>query len=514
MEENKDIGTDELLEWARLNNMSMSEGQAKDMLRDEESIDIDEWLKENSMTPIGEYESLSKRMKSKIQDIIKSLKEDKKIETSDDREEKDTLDEKDGKEELDKDKKKEVKERENKDSKEGEQENKDKTEEEKKQEEVKEKDEEEKPINKDEYLGKVRKLHEMKIREYREEMKKDDVNMDRHFVNMIYLQREVDLERQAYIKEHGMEELSSIENQYMKEELKYQKTLNIRRGKELTKLKELDKKLDAIIDKMQTLQKSLEDKNISVDEYNDEIRALENDKLETLWKINKLNPELLQEKQDRKQERDEYQKNVITKNINRQDSMSKENRAKQQEIEVSEKKQQGIAGDVKNDMSETLKNDINEKEKRLDILREHLKKINIESPEGKKEALTIISEIQTLEAQKMSQENQQKSLDKNMSKGKNSYGDLKAPELERQEDTEDMQELHDSIDPNSLSDGMMEELRNAAIKDPETPEQAEEYLDNLRETAEEADKEKDEKKQQEQDDNEVPTLWNKRKKPF
>ena len=117
MEENKDIGVDELLEWAKLNHMVMSESKAKEIVDVEKSVksidafeeyvDLDEWYKENGYeSPIGEYESLSKKMKKKINDIVKSMEE------TDDRNEKDTLDEKDGKEELDEDKKKEVEGRE------------------------------------------------------------------------------------------------------------------------------------------------------------------------------------------------------------------------------------------------------------------------------------------------------------------------------------------------------------------------------------------------------------------
>ena len=84
MEENKDIGVDELLEWAKLNHMVMSESKAKEIVDVEKSvksidafeeyIDLDEWYKENGYeSPIGEYESLSKKMKKKIKIILSEL---------------------------------------------------------------------------------------------------------------------------------------------------------------------------------------------------------------------------------------------------------------------------------------------------------------------------------------------------------------------------------------------------------------------------------------------------------
>ena len=238
MEESKDIGVDELLEWAKLNHMVMSESKAKEIIdvenagKDidafEEYIDLDEWYKENGYeSPIGEYESLSKKMKKKINDIVKSMeeKDEKELENeTDDRDEKDTLDEKDGKEELDEDKKKEVEERE-KENGEDSKEDKEKGEDEKENEvDVREdknteaKNEEE--LNKAEYLARVKKLHEMRLVEYKNELKKDDVKVDKHFVNMIYLQRAVNRDRQHYVKkfgEEGIKELAELENKYVKE---------------------------------------------------------------------------------------------------------------------------------------------------------------------------------------------------------------------------------------------------------------------------------------------------------
>ena len=214
MEENKDIGVDELLEWAKLNHMVMSESKAKEIVDVEKSvksidafeeyIDLDEWYKENGYeSPIGEYESLSKKMKKKINDIVKSMEE------TDDRNEKDTLDEKDGKEELDEDKKKEVEGRE-KENGEYDKEDKENGENGKENEvDVREdknteaKNEEE--LNKTEYLARVKKLHEMRLVEYKNELKKDDVKVDKHFINMIYLQRAVNRDRQYYVKKFGEE---------------------------------------------------------------------------------------------------------------------------------------------------------------------------------------------------------------------------------------------------------------------------------------------------------------------
>ena len=517
MEENNDMGKDELLEWARLNNVSMSEGQAKDLVNDKnQDVDLDKWLKENGMSPIGEYEKLSDRMRKKIADIIASLKDEKDKdheEQSDDRDEKDNLDEKDGKEELDKDKKKEVEEREKENSEKSddkEDKDKEKAEEENEiEDDDKDKKQEETP-KKDEYLAKVKKLHEMKLVDYKDQMKHDDPRKDKYFMTMIVLQRDVNRQREAFIKAYGKEELQAMENEYLKEELKYKKTLNVRMERDLGRLRQLDQKLDSILDRMQTLQKGVEDKSISLEEYNDEINSLEKEKLDTLWEINRLNPELLEKKQENIKERDNFEKRVSPQNLQKKKDIADENQKKFKEIDYKGRKQDGKAKAYNQEIKDSMQNDIDEKEKRLDELRKELRGTDIESVEGKKRALEIIDEIQTLESQKMSEELQQENMEKNMSSGVESYGDLERSEKQRQADTESFEELHDSINPESASNDLMEQLKNEALHDPETPEQAEQYLENIEDKAEDV-AEKDESSKEEKSDDYVPTLFNKRK---
>lgn len=518
MKEYNEINADEMLEWAKMNGMNMSYGQAKDLVSDENNdIDLDKWFEENNVAPIGEYESLTKKMKAKINEIISSLQEEKEtqmMDESNDRDEKDTLDEKEGKEELDADKKKEVEEKTRKNSEEIDE---DKEKQDKSQEEN-EKDKETEEVEtpkKDEYLAKVKKLHEMKLKDYKDQMRKDEVRVDKYFITMMYLQRSINRQRGAFIKEYGAEELTHIENEYLKEELKYEKTLNIRMEKDLSKLRQLDRKLDSILDKMKGLQKGLKDGNISLEEYNDEIENLEKDKLDTLWQINRLNPDLIEQKQEKIKTREFYEKQTTTAEINkeRKRDMTPENKKKVETLEYNEKKQKGVAKEVHEDMKEMMEKDIDDKEKRLDELRRELKGVDITTADGKKEALEIIGEIQTLEAQKMSEEKQFDKLEKNMDTNTQSYSDLKESEIERREATDDYEESVQDVNPSEVSDDLMSQLKNQALEDPSTPEQAEEYLDNLNEISEDAEKEQEEN-EIETDETEPPTLWNRRKRPF
>ena len=515
MKEKRDFTAEELLEhFNKDNRMNLSFSDAQELSGNVTEQDFEDFLKDSN-NPIGEYEGLTKKMRVKIQEIISSLKEEniKEASESDETEEKDDLDELDGKEQLDAEKKEEVHKKRKQEKSEQTQDEDDKKLEEKAEENNKEEKEAQEVPKKDEYLAKVKKLHEMKIVDYKDQLRKDNTQVDKYFITMMYLQKSINRQRDAFIKEYGIEELAAIENQYLKEELKYEKTLNMRMEKDLSRLRALDQKLDSILDKMQSLQNSLETGSISLEDYNDEINSLEKDKLDTLWQINRLNPELLEEKQENLKTRDMYERKTTTAKIEkeRKKEMTSENKAKESALNYSAKKQDGMAEMIHEDMKDVISRDITQKEERLYELRNKLKDVNIETPEGKKQALELIGEIQTLEAQKLSQEKQMQNLEKNMQSDVQSYGDLETAEKEREHVTEEFEEMTDDINPSQISTDLMSQLKSQALEDPSTPEQAEEYLENINEISEDAEKEE---KEQTNEENEPPTLWNRRKRPY
>ena len=101
-----------------------------------------------------------------------------------------------------------------------------------------------------------------------------------------------------------------------------------------------------------------------------------------------------------------------------------------------------------------------------------------------------------------------------MKSGEVNYSDIKASETERIDDTEKMQETIEKIDPNNTSTDIMEQLVSQTVEDPDTPEQANEYLDNMQKIAEDAKKETEEKEEEKEEKDNEPTLWNRRKRPF
>ncbi len=515
MKKFEEYSMEEILEHLKLNGMNESARNLKAEYDAEKTVDIKDIYENN---PISEYEGLSARLKNKIKDIIESMKEENEKELeSDDRDEKDNLDEKDGKEHLDEEKEKEVKERDdNKEEKDSEVKEKAEENEEGKKEE-KENKEEETP-KKDEYLAMVNKLHKMKIVDYKDQLKKDDIVVDRYFVMMMALERKINKQRAAYIKEYGAEELTYIENQNKKEEMKYEKTINRNMEVALTKLRQLEQKLDAIIDRMDVLQKSLENESISIEEYNDEINVLEQDKVDTLWQINKLNPELLAEQQENMKFREKLERKVTPNSVYKEirKDMTPENKAKQSAMDYNSKKYEGVAEQEHKGIKKRLEIQIDEKEKALDKMRKEIQNIDIKTPEGKQKAEKQIIEYQALVASKLADEKEYDNLEKNMKYGIQNYGDINDYEKEREKNTTEFQE---NMEDANLKDKPTEEVAswiNGVVRDPETPEQAQELIDDMNEMAEETKEKIQNNKQEIESDNDVKvrTMNRKNNKPW
>lgn len=483
---------EEIAKILEMRGMTKSAKEVRANSQEGKTIDVNDII---DKSPISEYESLSDKMKSKIKKIIASLKEE-----SDDRDEKETLDEKEGKEELDPDKKKEVEKikRENGDREDDE---KDKSSEEleEKDEDKKENKEEETP-KKDEYLAKLKKLHKMKIVDYKDQMKTDEVDVDRYYISMMVLQKSLNRQRAAYIKEYGAEELTKLENQYLQEENKYKRTLINNMDVALAKLRALDEKLDAILDEMSKLQQQLEDESISIDTYNDRINTLEKDKLDTLWQINRLNPELLEEKQENLNFREKLEKRMTTASVEKQKrkDMSALNKARTAGIKYDEKGQEGVAEKANDKREIEIKEAINEKTQRLEEIRNELKDLDMNKSEDRKRAGLLIEEYHTLTESKLALEKQQEALEKNMKSDIQDYGDLKESEEKREESTTEFSENVKDIDFSEQTPDFMKQYIDEVVPEPSNPAEARELLDNMNKITEEA-REEQEKGEPEED---------------
>lgn len=516
MKEFKDYNMEDILEHLKLNGMNESARNLKSEYDAERNIDVNE-IDDNN--PISEYEGLSIRLKKKIEVIIDSMrKEDGKNLEPNDRDEKDNLDEKDGKEHLTKDKEKEVKERDNnKEEKDLVEEDKSLEENKKDKDENENKNKEEETPKKDEYLAMVNKLHKMKIVDYKDQLKKDDTQVDRYFIMMMVLERKLNKQRAAYIKEYGADELVYIENQNKKEEMKYEKTINKNMEIALTKLRHLEQKLDAIIDRMDVLQKGLEDETISIEEYTDEINVLEKEKVDTLWQINKLNPELLAEQQENMKFREKLERKVTPSRIDKEKrkDMTPENKTKQSAMDYNSKKYEGVAEQEHKGIKKRIEIQIDKKEQRLDKIRNELRGINIETSEGKQKAEKLIIEYQSLVASKAADEKKYDNLEKNMKNGIQNYADINDFEKEREKNTTEFQENMEEVNLENQSAELVASWIDGVVRDPETPEQAQELIDDMNEMAEET-KEQTSQEQEKSDDNDVKvrTMNRKNNKPW
>ena len=512
----KKLSEDELLlEQLRINGMEDSYRALKAQIDAERNITSEDILEGNS-SPISEYHGLTDQMKEKIKKIMESMKENKEV---DDRDEKDTLDEKEGKEELSEDKKKEFEEKQREKGQDKE-ENDEKKDDSELEEDKKEKDEDnktkkEETPKKDDYLAELKRLHKMKIVDYKEQLKSDRVDVDRYFITMMALERRLNRQRASFIKEYGSEELIHLENEYIREEQRYKKTLNKNMENALFSLRQLDEKLDSILDRMQDLQKYLEDGNISLEEYNDEINALEKDKLDTLWQINKLNPELLEEKQENIELRRKIEARATTSKIEKEKNrdLTSYNKSHKKSLESSEKKQEGVAKDAHQSMKENIEKELYKKEKRINEIQNEISGIDISSPEGKKRAWDLSGEYQTLLDSTNRLKEQYDSIEKNMGANVQSYADLREPEEQRRENVEKLEKNREDLDPEKQDESFIAQIVDQVKETPETPERAQEVVDDMNKIAEEA-KEEQESKEKENDETEPPTLWNRRKKPF
>ena len=501
MYEKRDFTAEELLEHFKNNNIKLSYEVVKEIADSGKEKSIDDVLSDEN-NPISQYESLTDKMKEKIKKIIESIKE------PDDRDEKDTLDEKDGKEELDEDKKEQVDKRKRENGEDKEVEDKEeKTEETKEKGDDKKENKKEETPKKDEYLAKLEKLHKMKIVDLKYQMKTGEADVDRYYMSMIVLQRSLNRQRAAYIKAYGAEELVRLENEYLNEENKYQRTITNNMEVALAKLRALDEKLDAIFDEMLVIQQSLEDESISIDEYNDRIDALEEDKLDTLWQINKLNPELLEEIQDNQKIRGKIERKITPAFLAREKrkDMSSLNKARTSGIEYDKNKQEGKAEKSNIDRTTELELAIKEKEKRMDEIMKEIKGLDMKNPDDRKRVGLLTEELYSLNSSRLELEEQKESLEKNMKAGVQDYGDLKEPETKRKDDVKEFSEDSKKIDFTNQTPEFMDQYVNDVVELSDSDD-AKELLENMEKIAEEA-REEQEKKKDEPEESKEKTLF-------
>jgi len=430
--------------------------------------------------------------------MIEAYKKEEKSQESDDRDEKDNLDEKDGKEELDEDKKKEVDERKRQKGENKEElDYKEKGNEEVKEEANNKENKKEETPKKEEYLAKRKKLHEMIIVDYKAQMKTGEVDIDRYYMSILVLQKSLNIQRQAFIKEYGADELTTIENKYLQEENKYRRTIVNNIETSLAKLRALDEKLEAILAEKAMLEKQLEDESIPIDVYNDKVDVLEKDELNTLWQINRLNPELLEEMQDNLVLRGKLERRTTTSSLEKEKrrDMSSLNKARTVGLKYDEKKQEGRAEQANDNREAKMQEVIEAKDERIYEIKKEIDGLNMNKPEDRKRAGLLIEELYSIKMSKESAEEKKEILEKNMKAGIQDYGELKEPEAEREDSVEEFSNQSEKIDYTNQTPEFMEQYKDDVIE-LSGSDDARELLDNMDKIAEEAEKESNKEKEE------------------
>ena len=535
-----DIDDNVLEEYFKMNGFNLDRRDIENLTRDEGKdieVDLDKFLEEQG-SPIGEYKSKKDKLKEMIAEI-KKMKEDIKKEKEkvkeekeniDDRDEKDTLDEKDGKEELDNDKKEKTdkaKEEEDKDKElagddDGraiEKEGNKKEEKDERQEDLedKEKDEgkatESKEVDpKQVYLNKVRKLHQLKMIDYRDRIRKaDDIAVDKGFITMILLQRQISKERAAYIKTYGEVELIELENDCAIAEARQEKKLLGRMDRELDRGQGLNKRLDDVMFKLEVLEEEMSrNKNIDevYDDYVSDLQYLNKEKANIMWEINKLNPHVTEKKQDVLKEREAIEKRVSPMNREEYKDKSAYNQAMENKINKMEKNQEGVSKEANEKLAETLDRKIEDTQIRLKENERKIRKyLEAYGKDGKAypqkeraEMEALIIERHNLQSSIATDTKSKEDLEKNMDNRRKDYGDNLDAKNMREDSLDDSKEMQKDLSSKDVSDEELSSIAKESIvnepnlKDPDDVREHNEDIVSY--VKEQTDKEDDEKQEE------------------
>lgn len=535
-----DIDDNVLEEYFKMNGFNLDRRDIENLTRDEGKdieVDLDKFLEEQG-SPIGEYKSKKDKLKEMIAEI-KKMKEDIKKEKEkvkeekeniDDRDEKDTLDEKDGKEELDNDKKEKTdkaKEEEDKDKElagddDGraiEKEGNKKEEKDERQEDLedKEKDEgkatESKEVDpKQVYLNKVRKLHQLKMIDYRDRIRKaDDIAVDKGFITMILLQRQISKERAAYIKTYGEVELIELENDCAIAEARQEKKLLGRMDSELDRGQGLNKRLDDVMFKLEVLEEEMSrNKNIDevYDDYVSDLQYLNKEKANIMWEINKLNPHVTEKKQDVLKEREAIEKRVSPMNREEYKDKSAYNQAMENKINKMEKNQEGVSKEANEKLAETLGRKIEDTQIRLKENERKIRKyLEAYGKDGKAypqkeraEMEALIIERHNLQSSIATDTKSKEDLEKNMDNRRKDYGDNLDAKNMREDSLDDSKEMQKDLSSKDVSDEELSSIAKESIvnepnlKDPDDVREHNEDIVSY--VKEQTDKEDDEKQEE------------------
>lgn len=264
--------------------------------------------------------------------------------------------------------------------------------------ETKPKTTEEKQKEEQEYLDKLMKLHEDKMKAFKEQIRKGDlVPTDKEFIQLIRLQQEIIRGQSRFEKEHGKEELSKLLNKNAKEENKQQVTILEEHQKKIDQLENLGKQLDDKLERIAILEYQYVNKQISEKNYELEKGNIQKEKIEVLIDINELDPAMLAKEEETLAKNKEFEEAVLGQSVVKQDKehLNAPNLEDTKHISKVEKNQEEAVKESNEEMDKSHETAITNKEIMIDDM-----KTKIINSKEETETMSMVEQIVKLEQEK------------------------------------------------------------------------------------------------------------------
>lgn len=181
------------------------------------------------------------------------------------------------------------------------------------------------------YLDKLEELHNLKMKMYREQVEKHEINPNEDlFYKVIFMERQLALKRARY-SEEDQEKFRETEEKFKKQEMAEQKKvrdelkLNVYEfDKKVTELKEANDEIE-YVEKLQIQSTERDSGKITDEDAKKRLQIANEKRTKVLAEISILNPELLMDEKAKKQQMDVAERTVVgSQNLKKQDEVSKE----------------------------------------------------------------------------------------------------------------------------------------------------------------------------------------------
>ncbi len=267
----------------------------------------------------------------------------------------------------------------------------------------------------EEYKNKLMKLHDLKINSYKENIYNQKINQNKNrLVEIIKLEKDI-----INIKNANINIDTTLENNLEQEENKYELYITNNFKDTLEDIDKQNNKLDAIENKMISLNKKLSLNEISMVEYNKSFGELEEEKVDVIWGLTILNPSLLKEKHIQIVDEREKVHNGIGEKLLAQKNKFLNSKIKSHDLSL-DRDLSIISEDIKEEIDDTNESNLKIKNSEEEVIKDLDKQIEmlpVNSPERiRLEAMRNIKKLDLHQAKELNETSkdqmESKSLDK------------------------------------------------------------------------------------------------------